>query len=273
MNLVITAAAAIGGEAGRVVVRTGRITPTAAELEGAYLGEGLAGTACAFIEVRDTGDGVDEETLKRMFEPFFSTKSAGRGLGMSVVLGIVRGHGGALTVSSRLGRGTRIRALMPSSGVPTPAAARAREEGTRAEQSAHASSFEPAGLVLFADDEVQVRRFAQEALGRAGIEAVCAVDGLDALKLWRARPGKFDLVILDATMPRMGGVEAMEEIRAERPRQAIVLSSGYTQQGVASRAAESALCWFLPKPFGVSELNRLVTRVLAEVRGAATADE
>jgi len=208
-----------------------------------------------------------------MFEPFFSTKSAGRGLGMSVVLGIVRGHGGALTVASKLGRGTQIRALIPSCEAQPVAPGKVRATESGAGTASRRLGSEAAGLVLFADDEAQVRRFAQEALARAGIDAVCAIDGLEALEIWRARPDDFDVVILDVTMPRMGGVEAMEAIRAEREDQAIVLSSGYTQQGVASRAAESDLCWFLPKPFGVSELTRLVTRVLREVHGAAVVDE
>jgi signal transduction histidine kinase/CheY-like chemotaxis protein len=273
MNLVINAADAVGGEPGRVVVRTGEVRPTKAELDGAYLGAGLEGQSCSFLEVRDTGKGLDEETQKRIFEPFFSTKSAGRGLGMSVVLGIVRGHAGGLTVASRLGKGTRIRAYMPrveleppapTGQLVTPSASMVREPEVE---------WQPTGRALFADDEPQVRRFAIEALGRIGVDVTCAVDGLEAVEIWRRRPGEFDLVILDATMPRMGGVEAMEEIRAEAADQPILLSSGYTQEGVASRAAESELCWFLPKPFGVSELTRLVTRVLAETSGKSAPEE
>jgi len=270
MNLVINAADAIGGEAGRVVVRTGSARPTATELTGGFLGEGLAGRECSVLEVRDTGSGVDEETIKRIFEPFFSTKSAGRGLGMSVVLGIVRGHGGALTVSSQIGKGTRIRAYMPLAELPLEPA----PEVLAADRVGEGEVSPPAfGVVLFADDEPQVRRFAVEALSRIGVEVQCAIDGAEALEIWRASPQVFDLVILDATMPRMGGVETMKEIRAVDPGQPILLSSGYTLEGVASRAAESELCWFLPKPFGVSELTRLVRRVLRETGGKSGSEE
>lgn len=273
MNLVINGADAISGRTGRVVARTGVVVPSEHELEGAFLGQDLPGTECAFIEVVDSGDGVDEETRKRMFEPFFSTKSAGRGLGMSVVLGIVRGHGGALTVRSRIKQtdesgttGTRIRAYLPLSDLkPTPAKG---EDSLPPEHAFKSDSDLESAHILFVDDEVQVRSFAREALLRAGFEVTCAGDGQEALDIWNGADGSFDVIVLDATMPRLGGVEAMERIRKIAPREPIILASGYTQHGIATRAAELELVWFLPKPFGVSELTGLIREVLRVTRGS-----
>lgn len=261
MNLVINAADAANGEAGEVIVRVGRTAPSDADLQGGFLGEGLVGKPCAFLEVEDTGKGLDGETIKRMFEPFFSTKASGRGLGMSVVLGIVRGHGGGLSVASRLGMGTRIRVHLPHTDLPlqvnSPSMDPAADKATK-------DRLTPlSGRVLVADDEPQVQGFAKEALTRLGVEVVCAGNGEEALALWRAEPDGFDVVLLDATMPRLGGVEAMELIREESHRQPIVLASGYTEHEVATHAAERPFCWFLPKPFGLSELVAVVREALA----------
>ena len=263
MNLVINAADAMAGEAGEVVVTTGRGRPTAPELDEAFLGEELADEPCAYLEVRDGGRGIDAETRKRIFEPFFSTKSTGRGLGMSVVLGIVRGHGGALVVHSTPGEGTRIRAWLPSSDAPAAAPERTARTG-----SLRLLRDELGGRVLLADDEAPVRGFTARTLESVGLEVIAVEDGVEALEAFRScleEDAGLDLVILDATMPRMGGVEAMEEIRALAPGFPVVLASGYTLEGVATRAAEADACWFLPKPYGVAELVRMVRTVLGDV--------
>ena len=263
MNLVINGADAVGGKEGRLVVRTGRGKPSTADLADAFLGEELADRECVFLEVRDSGHGIDEETRKRIFEPFFSTKSAGRGLGMSVVLGIVRGHGGALVVHSRPGKGTRIRAYFAETLVPVEPqqAADPHGQAQRVQERGELSA-----RVLLADDEAPVRRFAVRALESIGVEVVAVSDGQEAIEAFHADGGAFDLVILDATMPRMGGIEAMEGIRELAEAFPVILSSGYTLEGVATRAAESSACWFLPKPYGVSELTRIVRGVLAGLR-------
>jgi PAS domain S-box-containing protein len=262
MNLVINAADASAGEAGEVTVLTGTGRPTAQELASGSLGEGLADKPCAVLEVRDTGKGLEEATLKRMFEPFFSTKATGRGLGMSVVLGIVRGHGGGLNVSSQIGKGTRIRVFLPLTLAPlntsTPLVQPIQSDSSNVIRAALK------GNVLVADDETQVQGFVREALARLGVEVTTVDNGSDALERWRAQPGAFDLVILDATMPRLGGVEAMEIMRDEDPTQPIVLASGYTEHEVATRVTEMPDTWFLPKPFGLRELIQIVGVVLGD---------
>ena len=271
MNLVINAADAVAEESGKVYVRTGLAVPSAEDLEGSYLNEELVGQECAFLEVQDTGRGLDAETLKRMFEPFFSTKASGRGLGMSVVLGIVRGHGGALQVDSQIGVGTRIRALLPHvelSGQARPAGPEQRPLPVVELDEAQPSR---APRVLLADDELQVQSFVEEALGRLGFDVVCVGNGEEALDAWRASPKSFDLLLLDATMPRLGGVEAMEVVRATDVHQPIVLASGYTEHEITMWVTDKTNTWFLPKPFGLGELVKVVRTALDEGRAARDA--
>jgi len=121
--------------------------------------------------------------------------------------------------------------------------------------------------ILLADDEPGVLRFASAALASVNVDTVCVEDGSQAVAQFRElkRAGRTpSLVLLDATMPVMGGIEAMDEIRNMDPRVAVILSSGYTLEGVASRAAETERCWFLPKPYGVTELTNMVSDVLAD---------
>jgi two-component system cell cycle sensor histidine kinase/response regulator CckA len=262
MNLVLNAADAIGDVSGVVSVTTGTVVVLAEDLEGAFTGPDFSPGEHIFLEVGDSGKGLEESTRLRMFEPFFSTKSTGRGLGMSVVLGIVRGHGGALIVESELGVGTRIRAMLPTT---TKAISHKRRFGAGPRKSAEV---DPSGaLVLLADDEASVLRFARAALLSMNLTVVTAENGLTAVEEYKSllEAGTIpDLVVLDATMPVMGGIEAMDNIRLLGHDVPIVLSSGYTLEGVATRAAETAQCWFLPKPYGMTELTSLVMRVLSE---------
>lgn len=262
MNLVLNAADAIGTVPGIVTVRTGLTTVTLDQLSGAFAGPDFKVGKCLFVEVGDTGKGLDEATRRRMFEPFFSTKAAGRGLGMSVVLGIARGHEGALVVESILGRGTVIRALLPLSDKPISVVPKFGPRMVRGQTERAVES-----TVLLADDEPGILRFAQAALETVEVNVLPVSDGLVAVEKFKelSENGKKpDLVLLDATMPLMGGIEAMERIRSLDSEIPIILSSGYTLEGVAMRAAETKRCWFLPKPYGVSELTTMVTLVLSE---------
>ena len=263
MNLVLNAADAIGRVPGVVSVRTGFADVKEGDLRDAFTGPDFAPGKCIFLEVQDTGKGLEAATRKRMFEPFFSTKAAGRGLGMSVVLGIVRSHQGALMVESFAGAGTSIRAYLPLSTRPI---SNAPKLGPRTFRGAADS--EQGVSILLADDEPGVLRFASAALASVNVQAICTDDGAQAVKSFQSlqEAGQTpDLVLLDATMPVMGGIEAMERIRDLDPHVAVILSSGYTLEGVASRAAETDRCWFLPKPYGVSELTNMVSTVLGEM--------
>jgi len=251
MNLLANASDALGDGPGTVTVRTSLVQADRARLDRALHGSELAPGTYVLLEVQDTGSGMDGATLRRMFEPFFTTKVHGRGLGLAAVLGIVRGHQGALEVESDPGRGTSVRVLLP----PARAAASARKPG--ADGAATALG------VLLVDDEEVVRRATGRMLARDGCRVELAENGRRALAILEERRAGIDVVVLDLTMPEMSGEETLTHLRARWPDLPVVLMSGYTEG--ARRAAEGPTL-FLPKPFAHEELQDAFRRVLASAR-------
>jgi len=251
-NLVINAADAIGPRPGTIWVETGTAEVGAEELERALWRDQLQPGACAYLEIRDDGPGIAPEVRERLFEPYVTTKDAGRGLGLAVVGGIVRGCGGAVLVDSAPGQGTRIRLLFPL----------ARTEELPAGR-AHTPVPAPAatgGTVLVVDDEPFVRSVAKRILERAGHTVIVADDGQMALEL--ARSARLDLALVDATMPGMSGGDVLRALAALLPDLPLVLMSGYAREEVRDAAA-SAAAGFLPKPFSPEDLREAVRRALA----------
>jgi two-component system cell cycle sensor histidine kinase/response regulator CckA len=253
MNLVINASEAIGDKQGTINLTTGFTRLDRAEPPGAEpTSEPLAG-AFVWLEVSDTGSGMNKETQKKIFDPFYTTKFTGRGLGLAAVLGIVRGHKGTIRVKSEPNLGTTFKLQFPIASVdpestPTPQPAPARSQGR--------------GTVLVVDDELTIREFVAEMLTVDGFEPVLAADGSEALEIFRADPDRFTLVLLDLTMPKMGGAETFPELRKLRSDIRIVLMSGYDQQESLKHFPSGTPAGFLPKPFSIDQLHAVVQSVL-----------
>lgn len=252
MNLVINAAEAIGETSGLITLATGVQYLDAAMIRALLVGQDVAPGAYVYLEVSDTGCGMDPDTVGRIFEPFFTTKFTGRGLGLSAIMGIVRGHKGALKVYSEVGRGTTFKVLFPSQG-PT-------QEAVSADPGEVA--WQGAGLVLVVDDDETVRSVARQTLELKGFEVLEAEDGLVALELLQRRGSDIALVLLDMTMPHLGGEATFREMRQVRPDIRVILSSGYNEQEALSRFMGKGLKGFLQKPYGPKELLAKVQSVL-----------
>ena len=255
MNLITNASDAIGSENGAITVKTDLLHADREYLAGTFMDWDLEEGAYVRVEVSDTGCGMDEETRSKIFDPFFSTKFTGRGLGLAAVLGIVRGHKGALKVYSEPGKGTNITVLFPAGAEgerhPLPAAR-------------SAGDWRGEGLVMVVDDEEVVRRTASAALERLGFEVIVAADGCEALTLIEARGREVQLVLLDMTMPKMDGLETFLELKRIDPDLKVILSSGYNEQEATNRFTGEGLAGFIQKPYSSKKLAELIRGVLKE---------
>ncbi len=245
MNLVINASEAIGTRSGVIAISTG-----VARLDRDYLAtlrhdSGIEPGDYVFFEVSDNGSGMDAGTMERIFDPFYTTKFTGRGLGLAAVLGIVRGHQGALKVYSEPGRGTTFKLFFPC--VPGPADHYSRPPIGDA-------SLRGTGTVLVVDDEETVRVIAGRILEQYGYKVELANDGRDALEKYRVAPSRYAAVLLDLTMPHLDGEETFRQLRHINPGVRVVLMSGFNQQEAVSRFSGKGLGGFVQKPFAVDTL-------------------
>jgi two-component system cell cycle sensor histidine kinase/response regulator CckA len=254
MNLVLNAAEAIGSNAGLISVRTGAQTVDAAYQRRFPETAELAPGTYVYLEVRDTGCGMDEATRARVFDPFFSTKFQGRGLGLAAVAGIVRAHKGAIQVTTAPGAGAIFRVLFPVSN--TSAAASEPPAGTRRDLRGK-------GTVLVVDDEQHVLSLAQAGLERHGYHVLLAESGPAAIEIIREQGGRIDLVVLDLGMPVMGGEEVLPRLREIRPDLKVMVSSGFSETETLRAFAGAPLSGFIQKPYTVRELAAEVKAAMA----------
>jgi len=243
MNLVLNASEAFGHEVGRITITTGSLECDRTYLDREFRGQNIKAGSYVYLEVADNGCGMDKETLTKLFDPFFSTKFTGRGLGMAAVLGIVKGHQGAIRVHSELGAGTVCKLLLPASGPPV----------QRVEHDRSGDSWQGNGRVLLVDDEEAVRRIGAALLEALGFTPIMATDGLDALRVFKETPD-IALVLLDLTMPRMDGIRCFHELRKLDPTVKVIISSGYNEQDVSQKCGEG-LSGFIQKPYTLSLLR------------------
>lgn len=253
MNLITNAAEAIGDRNGTIYLTTGVAHCDRAELDRAVLGEERQPGAYAFVEVRDDGCGMAPATRKRIFEPFFSTKFTGRGLGLAASLGIIKGHGGAVTVISTEGAGSTLRMLLPAVQMPP--------------DSATVPELDPVadtvlGTVLVVDDEAVVLQVASRMLQEAGFETVVACDGREAIDCFSKRADDIDCVLLDLAMPHMDGGQVFKALRAVRNDIPVVFCSGYDKERVNERIEIVGSGGFVQKPFTSATLVSAVRDAL-----------
>ncbi len=255
MNLILNASEAIGEQSGVISLSTGAARYDAEYLAGAYCAEQITPGEFVYLEVSDTGHGMDRPTQDRIFDPFFSTKFTGRGLGLAAVLGIVRGHRGAIRVYSEPERGTMFKLLFPAgTNVKARAADRARGNDPWRGQ----------GTILVVDDEEAVRSLSRRMLERSGFAVVTANDGRDAVEKFRIDCNAIVLVVLDLTMPHLDGEACFRLLREIKPDVKVLLSSGYNEQDVVSLFTGKSPAGFIQKPYTTHEL---ITRVREALGG------
>ncbi len=249
INLVTNAAEAICNKRGTVRVRTGTLEIVEGEAPHSFGPADPQPGSYTFLEVSDTGQGMDEATQARIFEPFFTTRTSGRGLGLAAVLGIVQGHHGHITLESQSDLGTTFRVFFPR----TEAAALSDPEPP---QSAAATT---RGRVLLVDDEPLVLEVGAEFLRRAGFDVMTVTGGRDALELIEQADPPIEAVVLDLIMPDLDGEETLCAIQASHPGVRVILTSGYDEQ----RTADAHTVGFLRKPYEHDELIEMVAAAIS----------
>ena len=256
MNLIINASEAIGDRSGVITVSVGATRCDEEYLRKTELHDDPSPGLYVCLEVTDDGIGMDAGTRSRIFEPFFSTKFTGRGLGLAAVLGIVRAHKGALNVYSDPGKGTTIKILFPS---PEDAGKGARTKGSFPQ-----ADWRGKGTILLVDDEESLLALGARMLENLGFSVLTAADGLQAVELYRQRGKEIDLVLMDLTMPHMDGAEAFGELRRLNPGVRVVIASGYAHEEVASRFVGKDIEKVLQKPYTLARLRESLAGLLPE---------
>lgn len=255
MNLITNASDAIGATPGVISVITGYQECDAEFLQGLSVGEDLEPGPYVYLEVADNGEGMGPETLEKVFDPFFTTKSSGRGLGLAAVLGIVRGHHGGISITSKLNRGTTVKVLFPAlkAGAPQGDEADDGDSDRRITRNQ--------GTVLVVDDEEMVLAVSRRILESAGFTVLTAGTGREAVEIFRQKADEIRIVLLDLTMPRMDGQEVYNEIQAVRRDVSVILMSGFNESDAIQRFGSRAPTEFLTKPFGADEVLDSIRRI------------
>ncbi|HEU4681804.1 MAG TPA: response regulator [Gemmatimonadales bacterium] len=259
MNLITNASDALAERGGTITLRTG--VTLLKELEGQRFSVPMQGDELlerredlfVFLEIGDTGVGMSPDTLSRIFDPFFSTKFAGRGLGLAAVMGIVRSHHGLIRIRTERDEGTAFRVLFP----PVSGTAVKPEK-----PSAERSDWRGSGTILVIEDEEGVREVVERMLEEIGFQTIGAEDGRHALDVMERVGDSVTAVLLDLSMPRMGGAETLRRLRALRPELPVLMMSGYTEQSVSPQFGDSGPgpTGFLQKPFLAEDLIAVLRR-------------
>ena len=251
MNLVINAAESIGERTGCVKLRTGTELVSGPKAGAIFASSEIRPGEYAWLEVRDNGCGMDEGIKARIFDPFFSTKFTGRGLGLAAVSGIVRGHGGMLEVESVPGQGTTFKLWLPAVSAG---------KGTKVREGL--SELNGRGTILFVDDEDAVRRTAKSALERYGYTVVLAEDAAEAVRTFCQIASETLLVILDMGLAATEGEDTVRSLRAIRADVPVLVSSGFNELEAARQYQGKGVAGFLQKPYTAVQLAEKVKAVM-----------
>lgn len=268
MNLITNASEAMESQPGVLTLSTGVMYCEADYLSRTLIEPRPDPGWFVWLEVMDQGVGMDEETLLRLFDPFFSTKFTGRGLGLAAVQGILRGHGGGIVVTSVLGQGTTLRVLFPfSQDALNGAGGLMQQEATSASEIVlRQKALQPGqgSLVLVVDDEDMVREFCVEALRHLGYETLEADDGMEAVRIFQTCAKEIACVLLDLTMPNLDGIATFTELQRMRSQVPVILCSGFSSEEAAARFHGTKPAGFLHKPFKIHKLRAELDRVLTQ---------
>lgn len=254
MSLLMNAAEAIGEQPGTISISTGMCPSDDLHLQGAAINYLEAGTeTCSFIEVADTGCGISAEILSKIFDPFFSTKFIGRGLGLAATMGIMKAHQGAIVVKNRPENGSIFRLILPVNN----------ETITGHLDSVAEPLLSLPGKILLVDDDEAVLTITKLMLESCNVETVAAQDGEEGVKLFEASHEQLSLVMLDLVMPRLSGEEAFAQMKAINPDIPIIISSGFSLEETRSRMIRAEFDGFIQKPFKRLELLSVLANAVA----------
>ncbi|HNV68914.1 MAG TPA: LytS/YhcK type 5TM receptor domain-containing protein [Candidatus Ozemobacteraceae bacterium] len=253
-HLIINASESITHDHGLIMVSAVSRRYTSDDLAATELAPTLPAGEYIAVSVEDNGCGMSAETRRRMFEPFYSTKFVGRGLGLASVLGIVRAHSGAIIIDSQPEKGTRIQVLLPTAkGL----------QNSDVPSTPPASS--PRPTILFADDEESLRDIAQVTLQRLGYQVLLARTGQEAIDLYKTHRQEVRVTILDLSMPGMDGIQTLDELRHLDPNALVIIASGYSEEDIRDRFVSQAPSAVLQKPFTMSQLKTVFARLNLQV--------
>jgi len=258
MNLITNASDAIDDQAGVIEIATGVVEVGLRGPGAGSSGPPLPKGRSAFLEISDTGHGMDQVAQALIFDPFFTTKQTGRGLGLASVLGIVKGHDGEIRVSSKPGQGTTFTVLLPAAAAEPPANAVAA--GTPVTDHA------PPGerrCILLVDDEEHVRQTTPAILEESGFTVVTAADGIEGVEVFRNQAAQLSAVVLDMNMPRMDGAEAFRQMHGIAPSVPVILTSGFDEQDAVNEFTATGLAHFIQKPYRMKALLQAIEAAIA----------
>lgn len=244
VNLIMNASDSLEGRPGTITVEAGRDRSTERTVDGGEVPTSGDGSRI-WLEVHDTGSGMSEATKARIFDPFFTTKANGRGLGLASVRGIIKSHGGTVSVESKLGVGTRIRVGFPASRRPVDKGPGPGEEPTPERGS---------GTLLVVDDDPEVRNVVASGLEMRGFRVITAEDGYRGVELFNDHRAEIHATVLDLTMPGLDGAEVLAEIRQADPQAPVVLSSGFMENAAHANLDHDDRTIFLQKPYRTDSL-------------------